>query len=150
MWNTATEFYFECFYKKDVKLVVTDKLMVSGQKKIGVKFEGAEGWIYLTRGAYQTEPKSLWESQIKPDEIHLYKSENHYRNFIDCVVSRKEPITPGEVAHRSISIAQLGNIAMLLGRDLKWDPDKEQILNDPVAQWMLDRPYRAPWKLPVI
>ena len=55
-----------------------------------------------------------------------------------------------EVAHRSITICHLGNIAMRLGREsLKWDPEKEQILGDEEASKMLTRPYRAPWKLEI-
>ena len=83
--------------------------------------------------------------------MHLYKSDNHYRNFIDCVLSRKETAAPVEVAHRSITICHLGNIAMRLGREkLKWDPDKEQIIDDAEAAKMLSRPYREPWKLPEV
>jgi hypothetical protein len=85
---------------------------------------------------------------IGPNEIHLYQSNNHYRNFIDCVISRKETAAPCEIAHRSITICHLGNIALRLGRDLKWNPDTEQIIDDPEAARMLTRPYRAPWKLP--
>src|SRR5216117_3060830 len=56
-------------------------------------------------------------------------------------------LAPCEVAHRSISIAHLGNIAMQLGRDLKWDPRKERFVSDAEANKMLSRPYCAPWKL---
>jgi hypothetical protein len=88
------------------------------------------------------------DSKIEPNEIHLYESNDHYRNFIDCVLSRKEPIAPVETAHRSITICHLGNIALRLGRDLlKWDPVKEQIVGDDEAAKMLGRPYRQPWKL---
>jgi hypothetical protein len=84
-----------------------------------------------------------WEN-----EIHLYKSDDHYRNFIDCVLSRQETAAPVEVAHRSITICHLGNIALRLEREsLKWDPKRERILDDPEAQKMLRRPYRAPWKI---
>ncbi len=89
----------------------------------------------------------MWDSVIGSREIHLYESANHFRNFIDCVYSRREPIAPCEVAHRSITIAHLGNIAMQLGRDLKWDPRREKIVNDPEANKLLSRPYRAPWKM---
>lgn len=143
IWNTATEYYFECIYKNGLKLTVSDKF------KQGVTFEGTEGTVYVTRGNHETTPENLWDSVIGPDEVRLYESKDHYRNFIDCVVSRKEPIAPCEVAHRSITICHLGNIAMLLGgRDLKWDPEKEQIVGDDEANKMLSRPYRAPWKLP--
>jgi hypothetical protein len=61
------------------------------------------------------------------------------------VISRQETIAPVEVAHRSITIAHLGNIAMKLGKDLEWDPRKERILNVPEANEMLSRSMRDPW-----
>jgi predicted dehydrogenase len=143
LWNTATEYSFECIYQNGVKMIVSDK------HKMGVTFEGSEGSVYVTRGAFETNPPSLWDSQIGPSEIHLYESKNHYRNFIDCILAKKETIAPCEVAHRSITIAHLGDIAMLLGRDLKWDPAKERFVGDDAANRMLSRPYRAPWKLEV-
>ncbi len=139
LWNTATEFSFECVYANGVVLAVSDKF------KMGVTFEGSKGSVFVTRGSGSSEPTSIWDSVIGPKEIHLYESSNHFRNFIDCVRSRKEPIAPCEVAHRSITIAHLGNIAMMLGRDLKWDPKKEKFVKDDEANKMLDRPYRAPW-----
>ncbi len=141
LWNTATEYYFECIYQNGVKLIVSDK------HKMGVTFEGSEGSVYVTRGAFETNPQSLWDSPIAPNEIHLYESKHHFRNFIDCILAKTETIAPCEVAHRSISIAHLGNIAMLLGRDLKWDPAKERFVGDAEANKLLSRPYRAPWKL---
>jgi predicted dehydrogenase len=142
LWNTATEFYFEAIYKNGMKMIISDKL------RGGVTFEGSDGSIWANRGAYETTPKGLADSVIGPNEIHLYQSNNHYRNFIDCVISRKETAAPCEIAHRSITICHLGNIALRLGRDLKWNPDTEQIIGDPEATRMLSRPYRAPWKLP--
>ena len=96
-------------------------------------------------------PKSILDSKIGPDEIHLYKSDDHFRNFIDCVISRGPTAAPVEVAHRSITICHLGNIAMRLGRkSLRWDPRTEQIIGDDEASRMLGRPYRDPWKLPAV
>jgi hypothetical protein len=69
------------------------------------------------------------------------------RNFLDCVKSRKQCYAPAENGHRTITIAHIGNIAMILGRKLKWDPQKERFLNDEKANEMLRRPMRAPWKL---
>ena len=114
---------------------------------MGVTFEGTNGWIWVTRGEIEASPKSVLESEIGPGEIHLYKSTNHHRNFIDCVLSRNEPAAPIEQAHRSVSIAHLGNIALRLGRDLKWNPKDEQIIGDDEAGRMLSRPMRGPWKL---
>jgi predicted dehydrogenase len=141
LWNTATRFYFECIYENGVTLIV------SNQERSGVTFEGSEGWVWVTRGAIDAHPKSLLESTTGPDEIHLYRSNNHFRNFIDCVLSRKEPIAPIETAHRSITIGHLGNISLRLGRDLKWDPVKEAIVGDEEANRMLSRPMRPPWKI---
>jgi hypothetical protein len=101
----------------------------------------------VNRGDIAAQPKSLLKSVIGPNEIHLYESDDHARNFIDCVISRREAIAPVETAHRSITIAHLGNIAMLVGRDLKWNPDKERFVNDPEADRMLSRAYREPWSL---
>ena len=145
LWNTATEYYFEVIYTNGVKLIISSK------EKGGVTWEGTEGSVWANRGSLDANPKSILDSKIGPNEVQLYKSDNHYRNFIDCVISRKETAAPVEVAHRSITICHLGNIAMRLGREkLKWDPEKEQILDDAEAAKMLSRPYRDPWKLPVI
>ena len=143
LWNTATEFYFEAIYKNGVKMIISDKL------RGGVTWEGTDGSVWASRGKHEATPKALLDTVIGPSEIHLYDSKDHHRNFIDCVISRKGTAAPCEVAHRSITICHLGNIAMRLGRDvLKWDPDKEQIVGDSEASAMLSRKYRAPWKLP--
>ncbi|MHC4527837.1 MAG: Gfo/Idh/MocA family protein [Planctomycetota bacterium] len=141
LYNTAKSFYFECIYKNGVKLII------SNRQRGGVTFEGTEGWIWADRGRHDANPKSLLESDIGPDEIHLYSSDNHAGNFIDCVISREEPVAPIDTAHRSITIAHRGNIAMLLERDIKWDPDKERFIDDEQADRMLSRPMRSPWHL---
>ncbi len=139
VWNTATAFYFECLYGNGVTLVITD------DAPHGVTFFGSEGKIWANRSDSDSDPKTLIQSNIGEQEIHLYKSDNHYHNFIDCVVSRKQPIAPVEVAHRSITLAHLGNIAMQLGRNLEWDPAVERFLHDEQANGMLSRQMRAPW-----
>jgi predicted dehydrogenase len=143
LWNTATEFHFEAWYEDGVVMIVANT------ERMGVTWEGTEGKVYANRGTLETEPASLKDSEIGPDEIHLYKSDDHFRNFIDCVLSRGPTAAPVEVAHRSITIAHLGNIAMRLGREgLKWDPRTERIIGDDEASAMLSRPYREPWTLP--
>jgi hypothetical protein len=113
--------------------------------KWGIRFEGSEGWIQTS--PLNASPKLLLKSVIRPDEIHLYKSNDHKQNFLDCIKSRKDPIAPAEVGHRSAAICHLGNIAMLTGRKLKWDPKREQFINDTTANQMLFRPMRSPWHL---
>ena len=137
IWNTAIEFYFEAIYANRVKLIV------STDEPMGVKFEGSEGSIWQN-GA---NPESLLETKIGPNEIHLYNSNaSHYQNFIDCVISREKTAAPAEVGHRSISIAHLGNIAMLLKQDLSWNPEKEEFIDNQLAQNMLNREMRKPWR----
>ena len=111
LWNTATDYSFEAVYENGVTMIV------SNRECMGVTFEGTKGKIYVEpRRAYEPNPKSILDSRIGPNEIHLYKSDDHFRNFIDCVISRGPTAAPVEVAHRSITICHLGNIAMRLGR----------------------------------
>lgn len=139
IYNTATEFYFEALYESDLKLIVQ-----SGAD-FGVTFKGTEGEVWASRGEHKVFPQSLEDVEIGSSDIRLYKSDNHYRNFIDCVISREEPIAPVEVAHRSISIAHLGNIAMMLQQDLEWDPKQEVFKDNFAANQLLARPMREPW-----
>lgn len=139
VWNTATQFYFECEYKNGVNLIV------QSDKDLGVTFKGAEGEVWVNRGAIRVFPAKLEDTVIGENEENLYKSDNHYRNFIDCIQSRKEPIAPAEVGHRSITISHLGNIAMMLGQDLEWDPEQEKFINNFAANQLLSRQMREPW-----
>lgn len=141
VYNTATEYHFECLYKNGVTLIV------SSSERGGVTFQGTDGWVWVDRGKSEASNPKILEVEMGPNEVHLYRSANHMTNFVDCVYSRQAPIAPIETAHRSISIAHLGNIAMRLGRDLKWNPDKERFLNDNEANEFLHRPYRGPWSL---
>lgn len=139
IYNTATDFYFEALYKNGVKLIV------QSDQDFGVTFIGSEGKVWSSRGEHKVEPESLKDVTIGPNDVQLYKSDDHYRNFIDCVISREEPVAPVEIAHRSISIAHLGNIAMMLGQDLDWDPEKEQFVDNWTANQLLSREMREPW-----
>jgi len=117
-----------------------------------VRFIGESGWVHITRAGLDANPKKLLKEIIGPNEIHLYRPngdhrQGHRRDFLDCVKSRTQPITPVEIGHRSATVAHLGNIAMILGRKISWDPQREQILNDPSANRMLGRPMRSPWHL---
>ena len=113
----------------------------------GVRFEGTEGWVQYAEGKVTTHPESLADSEIGSNEIHLPISTNHYRNLLDCVKSREEPIEPVEVGHRTACICHAGNIAMQLKRKVRWDPHEERFIDDDEANRMLRRPYREPWVL---
>jgi hypothetical protein len=143
LYDTAKEYRIEYKYANDVKLIVT-----SGTPSL--KFEGSEGWIGNRgwRAPLQAEPKSILDSKIGPDEIHLYTCPaGEQRNFLDCVKSRKDCYFPPEIGQRCFTIAHIGNISMLLGRKLQWNPDKERFVNDNEANRMLSRPMRSPWHL---
>ncbi|MBM3760290.1 MAG: Gfo/Idh/MocA family oxidoreductase [Acidobacteria bacterium] len=141
IWNTATEFHFEAVYANGVKMIVSNKV------RGGVTFQGSEGWVWVNRGGMETGPTSLMDYEPAENEIRLPRSPGHMRNFIDCVKSRQEPVAPIEQAHRSITVAHLGNIALRLGRNVKWDPTAEKFIGDEKANEMLSRPMRKPWSL---
>jgi len=113
----------------------------------GTAWYGTDGWIHVKRGRLRASDENILKETVGPNEIRLYRSNDHHQNFLDCVKSRAETITPAEIAHRSISVGLLGEIAMLTGRKLKWDPDAERFINDEQANRMLSRPMRSPWHL---
>lgn len=145
VWNTATKYRIECKYPNDVTMIIA-----GGHPDIrsGTKWIGTEGWVWVDRGA-QDASNVDWFAGIPADKykVHLYKSDSHHRNFLDCVKSRKPTITPVETAHHSAIPGHLGLISMLVGRKLKWDVAKEKIHGDSDASKLLTRGYRAPWKL---
>ncbi len=143
LWDVHGAFRIEYTYANGVKVTCAD----TKKNKQGVLFEGTQGWVYVKRGHIDANPKSLLDSTIKPNEIHLYKSTSHKGNWFECIKSRKETIAPAEVAHRSCSVCLLGEIAMRLGRKLKWDPDREEFINDAEANKMASKPMRSPWHL---
>ena len=111
------------------------------------KFIGTEGWVGISRGGIQAEPKSLLKSTIGPDEIHLIESNGHGQNFIDGVVTRQQPVSNIDDAVHSDIISLLSDITVRAGRKIRWDPVKETILDDGQAARMMARAYRAPWRL---
>jgi len=143
LYNIAKIYHIEYKYANGVVLIIESGGVV-------IRFEGTEGWIGNSRwrGPLEASSKSILDSVIGPDEIHLYTCRaGEHRNFLDCVRSRKAPYFPAEIGHRCCTVAHLGNISMLLGRKLKWDPQKEEFINDQEANRMLSRPMRSPWRL---
>jgi predicted dehydrogenase len=142
LWNAATNYRFVAKYATGVEITVTNDF------ENGVKWEGDDGWVFVNRGRIDAHPKTLLRDTIAPNEITLPQAPGgHRRNFLDCVRSRRDPIAPIEQAHRTISVAHLGNIAMKLGRKVRWDPDREQFIDDSTADRMRDRAMREPWSL---
>ena len=145
VWNTCTKYRITLKYPDDVTMIIA-----GGHPDIrsGTKWIGTDGWVWVDRGGYDASTTD-WFAQIPPDKykIKLYKSDSHHRNFIDCVKSGQPTITPVETAHHSAIPGHLGLISMLVGRKIKWDAEKEVILDDAEASKLLTRPYREPWKL---
>ncbi|MHC4176324.1 MAG: Gfo/Idh/MocA family protein [Planctomycetota bacterium] len=105
--------------------------------------EGTEGQIYATFSEIKTDPASILESKIGPNEVRFpFKSDK--RDFIDCVKSREETLEPAEVGHRVTSLCHLGHIAIQVGQELKWDPEKERFANNDAANRWVDEPIRTP------
>jgi predicted dehydrogenase len=156
LWDVHGPFKTEGVYANGVRMIV------SGEFPNGIRFEGAEGWIFVSRGnesvtdsdpvAKLKDPQALaagdpriLTSTIGPDEVHLYESRDHHGNWLDCVRSRRQPIAPVEVAHRSCSACLLHHIAMKTNRKLNWDPIRERFRSDDEANAVLSRPQRWPY-----
>jgi len=146
LYDTVEHFRFVCKYAEGHTLIVTG-IETEDPLSNPVRFEGTAGWVEVSRRHLSAHPKSILDSVIGPSEIHLYKSNDHIGNFIDCVKSRSLTIAPAEVAHRSVMIGHLGVIAIRLGRKVKWDPRRERFIGDDEANRLLSRSMRSPWHL---
>ena len=156
LWNVHGEFLSVAEYKNGITMIS------SGGYPNGIRYKGTEGWIFVTRGNYTasasdpvskqrsskaldaSDPKIL-TSVIKENETHLYKIENQHGNWLDCIKTRKAPISNVEIGHRACSICLITHISMKLGRKLDWDPEKEMFVKDDEANKMLSRTQRFPY-----
>jgi predicted dehydrogenase len=143
LYDVPIAYRFRCKYANGLEMVVANNQQVTQ----GAKWFGEKGWIHVSRGGLSASDEKILKEVIGPDEIQLYNSRDHLQNFLDCVKSRKLTITPVETAQRSISVGLLGEIAMLTGRKIRWNPETEEIIGDPAASALLGRAYRQPWTL---
>jgi hypothetical protein len=127
----------------------------------GVRFEGTEGWVFVTRGGARvtasdpamegsspfrvSDPKI--NAELEPNALRFHSSKDHHLDWLESIRSGKPAATTPEQAHRSTSACNIGWVAMKLGRKLKWDPVKEQFIGDEQANAMCSRPQRAPYGL---
>lgn len=157
LWNVHGQYETEMLYDNGVVVTGTTD---SKEKPNGVLFTGSDGWLFVSRGSYQasandpisTTSKALQASDPKilspltdNDPVRLYVSTDHHGNWLESVRTRKQNITPAEVAHRSCSACLLQHIAMKLNRKLYWDPVLERFKNDDEANSMIARPHRPPY-----
>lgn len=142
---------YNCAVAWDMKLVyangVTLNFVDNKKHRQGVLFEGSEGWVFVKRGFIDSNPKSLLNEKIGLDDIQLPVSNDHSKNFLDCVKTRTTPVSSIESAVRTDTVCHLSDIAMRLGRRLHWDNKNERFVNDEQANRMLTRSMRSPWHL---
>jgi predicted dehydrogenase len=158
LWDVHGPFKTEALYANGVHMIV------SGDFPNGIKFIGSNGWIFVSRGnervtgsdpvaklkdatALSASDPKIITSVIGPTEINLPKSTQHHLDWLESIKSRRPPIAPVEVAHRSCSACLLHHMAMKLKRKLYWDPKTERFKNDDEANAMLSRPQRAPYTI---
>ncbi len=156
LWDVHGDFMVKLGFEEDITMYI------SGGYTNGIRYEGTEGWIFVSRGNYQataSDPvsqansakaldasdRSILDSKIGEDETRLYVSEDQHGNWLDCIKSRKDPISTAEVGHRVCTTCLISHIAMKLPRKLKWDYANERFREDDEANAMLSRTQRAPW-----
>lgn len=158
LWDVHGAYDVTLTYASGVKMQVSDTF------PNGVRFEGEDGWIFVSRGAQKVtasdpstpgvELKALDASrpEILADrpgagEVRLPVSHDHMLNWLEAVRARKDPIAPVDVAHRSCSACLLAHIGMKLQRKLQWDPSREEFVGDDEANRMRSRPERAEYSV---
>jgi hypothetical protein len=156
LWNVHGDFMVKQEYENGITVYT------SGGYPNGIRYEGSEVWIFVSRGNYTatksdpgagnenkkaldaSNPKIL-TSKIGKNEIHLYKSTEQHGNWIDCIISGEQPISPVETGHRACSVCLISHIAMKMDKKLHWDPKTERFTNSEEANAMLSRPQRKPY-----
>jgi len=150
-FQTPVKFGIDCEYADGSVLHVCDSYTRAGSKIAfgnGILFEGEAGRIFVDRGQLNGKPfEEMTESdkaKLHEQVVKLYGSEpgDHMRNFFDCIKSRGKPISDVETHHRTMTTCHLCNIGLMLGRDLNWDPKKEQFVGDEQATQLMTRPRR--------
>jgi len=155
-WNVHGEFMVKAEYDNGVVM------LTSGGFPNGIRYEGTEGWIWVSRGNYvasasdpvaqgnnakaldASNPKIL-QSVIGENEIRLTRSSEHHGNWLDAIQGKTPLLSPVEIGHRACSVCLISHIAMKVNRKLEWDSAKEQFVNDSEANSHLSRTQRRPW-----
>jgi predicted dehydrogenase len=146
MYNTATQFDVTAMFPGGVPVHIR-----SGGEN-GIMFTGTKGRFFVNRGKIVGGPVEELASKPLPDGLirEVYKGKepgNHMRNFFDCIMTREQPISDVHSHHRSMTTCHLANIAIRLGRRIKWDAEKEQIIGDEAAQQWQSREQRKGYEI---
>jgi predicted dehydrogenase len=140
-------------YRWKTKITASNGLQISfcdnGQPGHGqgVQFIGSAGRVHVTRGGIRAEPESLLSARLKPDDERLQMSTHHLADFFESIRTRRDPVAPVEAGHRANTVTLLCDIATRLRRPLTFDWDSQMVIDDAVANTMLGRSCRAPWRL---
>ncbi len=122
----------------------------------GVAFHGENGVLVVDRFGWEVFPetrridgrqRTYKATGLPRQRVGRDYTPDHVQNFLDCMGSREAPVADVEIGHNSVIACHLGNIAQRLGRQVRWDADKEQVIGDPEAEAMTAVNYREPWKL---
>lgn len=155
LYNVPVEFDFLCKYDNGVEMRVANSSRFRFGR--GVKWHGENGWIHVDRegmradgrwsnnGILKVSDPALLSEKTVDRAIQLYKSNDHYQNFLDCIRSRKETIAPVESGFNAIAAGLLGEIAMTTGKTIRVDAQNGEIIGCPEASRLLGRPSRYPW-----
>jgi predicted dehydrogenase len=143
LFTTATRVDLRCRYANGVTLRCR-----TSHDDNNVRFYGDRGWVNVgPRVLTASNPALLREITAAVGPIRIPQSVNHHDDFLQCMRNRGRPIAEVEIGHRTATVCNLGNIAMQLGRKLRWDPVREEFIGDDVANRMRHRSMRSPWSL---
>ncbi len=131
--------------KRGLKLTYANGVVMHHGGRVDCQFEGTDGVIKVSRASLTAEPGKLLADPLPEGGWRAYPSDNHRRNWVECVKSRKPTICPAEVGHRSATVCHLTNIGYWLRRPLRWDPAAERFVGDDEANQLLTRQAREPW-----
>jgi len=154
LFDTLTNWDVKCQYANGLPMYFMDDQTALSRKshegvegEHGTLFVGTNGWVRVSRASWKVSPVELYKRGKNPGDIRLEVSMDQIQNFVDCVISRKQPVDDLHSAVRSDIICHLSEICIREGRPLTWDPVKETIVNDPAAAKRMHRPMRKPWTL---
>ena len=131
-----------------VKFVYADGVEMIHGGEPGCTFQGTNGTLRIGRGVLASDPEEIVTEPLGADEVYLFDSPGHHRNWIDCIRSRAVPVADVEIGARSVTVCHLGNLAYWHHRRMRWDPAAWRFVDDPEADTWLDGPRRDPWQLP--
>lgn len=114
-----------------------------------VRFIGTKGIIDISRSFLDTIPAKLQNHEIGENEIRLYRSNDHYADFLNAMKTRKQPLSTVEIGHRTASLCLIVNLCYELNRKLIWNPEKEEFINDNEANNLRSNTIRTPYSLDI-